>query len=558
MSHTEVQGNLARYQYGHEDGHFQISVCHEKAFIPMLSLRNPAREAERLLANFELKKGYIAIVLGIAALPLVDILTEMQKKSGGFIIVYEADPVLARSLSVFMQKSELIKVITTENLHTLGPIIESLQVEHFLGYRIFKLGSSFKLAENDYRDLLASRISDLFTRLEFESTWIYNSLSQVALLSRARPARLLFHSMKGKHALVVSSGPSLRKSLPFIRKKSRSMFIACVDSAYRVLVRAGIHPHLVITLDSQPFTMRHFHGLPMGSPDSFPILYSDLVANPQVTMRWQGPLYFGVTAQYSDDFKTRVITPGCDFVEELVFADAPLDARFGDVQSGGSVATSLFDLLRQMSFKSITLVGQDLAYTWREIHTMGTHHADLWLSKSTNRLSSLEQINQAVLQKRHTRLEKSKTGSLIHSDYVLSLYRDWFSDAIAAVPFDVYDATLEGLPMPAAKPYHDLGLPPEVDFNGLLEKNSESYTRDINEKIEKFLSLIENSTEEQVLGQGFMRYIARKLLIQSLRTGESSPEVQERARAEKLDFVKKLKKAVAVWRGVYQGQVVNQ
>ena len=54
----------------------------------------------------------------------------------------------------------------------------------------------------------------------------------------------------------------------------------------------------------------------------------------------------------------REVTAGGDIVTEKI-------GDIGDVQSGGSVATSAFDILRQMGFSPIYLVGQDLAYTGR-------------------------------------------------------------------------------------------------------------------------------------------------------------------------------------------------
>ena len=60
-----------------------------------------------------------------------------------------------------------------------------------------------------------------------------------------------------------------------------------------------------------------------------------------------------------------------------LFEDA--DIFLGDVQSGGSVATSGLDLLRGLGYDPIILIGQDRAYTGREIHSTGTHHNEKWL-----------------------------------------------------------------------------------------------------------------------------------------------------------------------------------
>ena len=101
----------------------------------------------------------------------------------------------------------------------------------------------------------------------------------------------------------------------------------------------------------------------------------------------------------------------------------------GDIQSGGSVATSLYDLLRQMQFDHLYLFGQDLAYSYREIHCPGTHHTFQWLAKNIQKTVTLEQINLAVLKKREVKTELGHGGSLVGADYVLSLYKHWFEQA---------------------------------------------------------------------------------------------------------------------------------
>lgn len=46
--------------------------------------------------------------------------------------------------------------------------------------------------------------------------------------------------------------------------------------------------------------------------------------------------------------------------------------RWGDVATGGSVATNAFSLLYKIGLKTIILVGQDLALTGNKSHADGT------------------------------------------------------------------------------------------------------------------------------------------------------------------------------------------
>ncbi len=470
-----------------QQGQYSIAYRTEKLkkgeMRPMTSRRDPEREAQRILRGFELKEGLIAVVFGACGLALLDRLNGMQKKQGGKILLFEADPVLLQKLAaLFPEKFNLPHIcIVTPPIPRAGYVLnsepestgilrvavdqffDSIAIEGVKGFRVFANPASAGLSPAFYREsetlfqqAFSTRISDLFTRLQFEPRWIANSLFNAGALSRAIAAKELFGVARSANALLVSTGPSLRGSLPWIRKNAGKFFIACVDSAYRVLVRSGIEPHLIFSLDSQAFTYKHFYGLPSGRAGEFPVLYADLVANPSIVSHWRGPLAMGLTAVVRDE--SREATVGSDYIEKQILGESP-----GDIQSGGSVATSLFDLLRQMGFSSITLIGQDLAYTYKEIHCMGTHHYDHWLSGSVNRLQSLENINYGVMLKRQIKKETSIRGNEIDSDYILNLYRKWFEAALHEMElYDsrnhkrrrgtplVYNQTGDGLPVKGA------------------------------------------------------------------------------------------------------------
>lgn len=443
----EIDGALAQYRYTQSDSQTMFLVRTEKTknWMPLISARDSQKEVKRILGNFSLKKGYMAIVRGVSAVPTIWHLANMQKKMGGWIIVLEADETLAKTMKPKLPKN--LKIISPISKIELQNYIESFPIEKLKGYRFLSL-TSIRLAPEFYaeyehyiKETFASRLSDLFTRLEFEPTWLKNALHQLKHFTRAKPAAATFGQFSGT-AFLISTGPSLRMHLPWLKKNQNQLFLSCADSAWRVLHKAGITPDLIFTLDSQTFTYQHFAGLPLPQTGKAPALFADIVSNPKVIDIWKGSLYFSQTSHYLGD--DRHVTPGCDVLEKEFFSDS-VGTLPGDVQSGGSVATSLFDLLRQMGFQSIILLGQDLAYTHREIHCTGTHHTDKWLAKNVNRFSSLEQINNAVLKKRHISYEPSLIGKKVPADYILSLYAKWFSESAKTVPISIRNATFNGL-----------------------------------------------------------------------------------------------------------------
>ncbi|MFO1524522.1 MAG: 6-hydroxymethylpterin diphosphokinase MptE-like protein [Turneriella sp.] len=574
MAPGELNGKYALYRFGYEEGRFSIFADTEKLKgIPLVSARDPVREAERHIGSFRLRPGMLAVVAGIAHLPMLEMLVEqLQSKEGrgGLIVAFEADTELYLALrklrpEVFAH----VAVMVPENLTALSELVENIDVEHFAGYRVFEVAGSISLQKDfytrtitDLKKKLASRFSDLFTRLEFEERWVFNALSKLPLMHAARPVSSLFGLGRGGSALIVSTGPSLRDSLREIRACAEHYFIACADSAYRVLVRAGIRPHLVFSLDSQAHTAKHFGLLPRGMKGNYPILVCDAVSNPCVARDWQGEMAVSFTAQYIDSISAsgktesrRVVSPGCDYLEEEHFFSGQAGIIPGDLQSGGSVATSIFDLMRLMEFDRIVLIGQDLAYTRREIHTPGTHHTDEWLSKTTNRLQPLENINERVIRRRHTKREISVTGKPIVTDYVLSLYRDWFATAIERLhetgntsPLretaqTIFNATRDGLPLNGAQILPEL----TTDMPGINTKILENFLRagfmQIDRKrLDSLQRRIANAHHDSrsEASLPFLRYVGRRFAIKALRSPEQKDTLLKRQLTKQQNFLRKI------------------
>lgn len=552
MAAGDLTGKYAHYRFGYEEGRFSIFADTEKLKgLSLVSVRDPVREAERHLGAFRLKPGMLAVVAGVAHLPMLELLAEQLRSptgKGGVILAFEADTELYLALrqarpDIFAD----IAVIVPETLSVLAELVEKIDVESFVGYRVFENRPSIDLAPTfypgaitDFKKKLASRFSDLFTRLEFEERWVFNSLSKLPALASMHPVSALFGLGKGARALLVSTGPSLRDSLAEIAANREHYFIACADSAYRVLVRYGITPHLVLSLDSQAHTAKHFGLLPAGAKGAYPILVCDAVSNPVVARNWQGEICLSFTAQYPED--RRVVSPGCDYLEEQKFFSGTPGLIPGDLQSGGSVATSIFDLMRLMDFDEILLVGQDLAYTRREIHTPGTHHTDEWLGKTTNRLQPLESINERVLRRRHTRREVSLKGRPIVTDYILSLYRDWFVNAMQAVPGKTRNATCDGLQIPGALPLASLDTTAKgrnaAILSALLESPSlQADTRRIAAFTEK---LRHTDWTNPVRDLPFLRYVGRKYSIKAVRAPGQAARLKDKQLVKQRNFLKKM------------------
>ncbi|MCB1171807.1 MAG: DUF115 domain-containing protein, partial [Leptospiraceae bacterium] len=420
---------------------------------PLCSTYGPAKEAERILSGAEgLKRTQILVILGAGNPELfaacrtlqpgqICVVLDHRLALGGLYIdhyieeIVPAAGALPGPLAQYLNTPGCHLFFGEETMISLEHYLEGLPAENFQGIRFLKHRASvdrapdfYEFAEARMRGILQSRMSDLLTRFEFEPLWLRNTL----LNSRqARPApepeNLLVwqNRWKDRPALLVSAGPSLTESLPWIRKYQDRFFILACDTALKPLLRAGIRPHGAHILDAQKQTLLHF----LNEDLSDLVLFADLVCHPSLPLHLKPAGWiFSSTARliYRPDGSTEELrTPGTELLESMAGAQ-------GRLQSGGSVATSAFDLLRFLGFRSIYFAGQDLAWTFRQLHALNTHHYERW-NNMVQRTLSLESINERIVQKRDVMAVAAVDAKSIPGDFILGLYRTWFEQSIEAL-----------------------------------------------------------------------------------------------------------------------------
>ncbi len=422
------------------DKTLSIKNCENERELRIHSAYDPAKEAERSVDGFSAGRGSVIIVSGIG---LGYHLAALKNRFKGMqIIAVEQD----REITGLCRE---INPVTLENIfivhdeNELAVLLDNLRLSGFRGVSHYIHRPSYLLNPDFYESMIslirqniASRISDLLTRFEFEERWIRNIFMNLRHVEGAIPVRNFFGKFKGYPGLIISAGPSLRGSLESIRGIMDRAVTVCVDTSYKVLEKAGISPHFVMTLDAQKYSHKHFTGMHSRGT----LLVADMVACPSVLNNFDGRIVISSTSKYYQDMNgntVRETTPGMDWIERYI-------TPTGDIQSGGSVATSAFDLLLNMGCNPIILVGQDLAYTGREYHCSGTYHNDDWQTQ-TGRFKGYDTINQNVIRKRRIKYVPCYGGrGLVISDFVFDLYKSWFEDSAAKVNVKVINATMGG------------------------------------------------------------------------------------------------------------------
>lgn len=151
-------------------------------------------------------------------------------------------------------------------------------------------------------------------------------------------------------AIIVSAGPSLDKNVKELVRAQGKALIITVDAALRTVLKAGIHPDIVCTIDPE-------------SPDRFLEnldLENIIWCCKEITRPW-----------ILEHFGKRVYYYGFFEKEWNRLLNETLGYEFPDISSGGTVTLHAFSLANYLGFRKIILAGQDMAFTDGISHTEG-------------------------------------------------------------------------------------------------------------------------------------------------------------------------------------------
>ncbi len=118
------------------------------------------------------------------------------------------------------------------------------------------LGLNKKLAEN-FKNSIVSYGNDPLDALQGIEQFVYNLPSMITHPSYKE----LLSKRKGisDTAIIVSTGPSLTKQLPLLKKYASKATIFCADSSYPILAKQGIKPDYVCMLERTEITAEFFN-----------------------------------------------------------------------------------------------------------------------------------------------------------------------------------------------------------------------------------------------------------------------------------------------------------
>jgi len=350
-------------------------IDHQGAAHPLHSMRDPQKEAKRLIETVQ-SESFI-VLLGLGAGFYAE--EALRREETGFVLAVEyglcddlcglaelfhnidytrllEDPRF--SLAVDLSGEDLKQLILSLYQPVLFGGVKAIPLRSRTDF----LAESFITAKKAIEAAVDQASSDYSVQARFGKRWLSNilrNLKNSGGINGGIPPI--------KKAAICAAGPSLSLQIPAIKKSTKDRFLIAVDTSLPCLLNADITPDAVISIDCQHISYYHFmDGLPEGV-----LLFLDLASPPLLASRSKS-LHFFTSAHPL----TRYISQACKPLPELD-------------TSGGNVTYAAVSLAEQMGASAIELYGADFSYPGGVSYARGAYIYSLF-AKRQNRFFPLE------------------------------------------------------------------------------------------------------------------------------------------------------------------------
>ena len=218
--------------------------------------------------------------------------------------------------------------------------------------------------------------------------WAENSFKNTDNILNSYSIAQFQDIFKGRSAVVVSAGPSLKKNMLLLKEIKGKIPIISVFVAAKVLIANGIIPDFIVSIDNLQEGMSDLY-------NDIPLIYDSRVRRAFVDSH-KGP---NINIMSNTDSYSKAIM-------------SKYNKETADTFGGGSVACDAVSVAEVMGCSDIILIGQDLAYTENQCHVEGTDH----------KAKKPDEIGYDKIQ------VPAIGGGMVMSDVVFKYYIQWFAD----------------------------------------------------------------------------------------------------------------------------------
>lgn len=434
------------------DGAISAAARERDGYRQLASLRRPREEAEALTRGIDVVGAGATVVLGFALGYHAELLARRYGKMG-VVLAFEPDVPLLRAVLEHVDHSEWLSqrncVIVTESDDS-GEITASITGAEgifMVGTRMLehppskaRLGDTGERFGKSLAAAMRAVRTAIVTTLVHVDTTMRNLLGNIESYANAPGIDDLAGIAKGKPAVVVSAGPSLRRNIDLLSQpgvRDRVVIIA-VQTVLKTLLAKGIRPHFVTALDHASISKRFYEGLTAADVEGVTLVVEPK-ASPAIFEAWPGAIRCPAE-RVADSILT-------DHADESIRAVFERDR--GELRPGATVAHLAYYLARHLGADPVILIGQDLGFTDGQYYAAGAAIHQVW-SGELSHFRTLEMLEWERIARERSMLHRltDHLGRPCYSDeqmttYLVQFERDFGEDVNRGLK--VIDATEGGI-----------------------------------------------------------------------------------------------------------------
>ena len=297
-----------------------------------------------LFANNTHKKIYVFepnLEIIYIALHIVDLSKEIENEK--LEIIYTKDITFAKAMKIF-EHPEVQLFSKTYELH-----IHTNYYEKFYSNDILDLN---KLLIRAIKQAIINHGNDTIDTL----IGIEHQIKNFPLMIENPYFSQLVNKKNSDIAIIVSTGPSLKKQLPLLKEIQDYVTIISVDASMPILEKWGIIPDFVTSLERVEATAKFFENTSKEFQEKFITLHASLQHKKVLDNSYGKKILAMRPFRYNRYYNLK---------------------KYGYIGIGMSAANMAYELAYIMNYKTIVLIGQDLAYSedgksHAEGHVLGT------------------------------------------------------------------------------------------------------------------------------------------------------------------------------------------
>ena len=383
----------------------------------MESRYNPQRDAENLFNSIN-KNARFFLVFGIGSGTFIEILAKNIKDAK--ILALEIN---SEDIDFLLQNQSVKNLSDNSNIKLVSlDQLEEALLENYLPAKFGELcivEQRAWVAENpkaipSINQILKKTIgiikADYSVQTHFGKIWTSNIMNNSSLAEKYSLYNFNrnIKNHLNKKAVVVAAGPSLDKTISLLtRTNSRDdYYIFATDTAGQSLLKKGITPDVIVSIDGQSVSYNHF--ITKSSDEKKSIYAFDLCSNSSAARHL---FEAGSNVMYfcSGHPLSRAINSCNNNILPFYFSGA------------GTVTITALDMAIQSGFKEILILGADFAYPDGKAYAAGTY-LDILYNQKSSKLAESEKNFSALMFRTELieNIKKTKTTEILDA-YRLSL-----------------------------------------------------------------------------------------------------------------------------------------